>query len=362
MLYQKQFLRISVYGNMNREVLIALIDKDIKELAKLTCGLSAMNEFPAPYMELAVDKAKALVDNLTALSSAGHTSVAEAERDCGAQHDVHEKALECIVVSQPFAADDTECEPCCADDKAGQDVTVETTAAAEPEPVPVAVEHKEESEPVAEEVVGGEEFASDVEAEQTETDVALETSPENAVTSEADAVGDMSAVHDDAVEEVTGDVVDGDEEKIDSQEDIVAHEEPSDVAERKATVMPVAEEKDDVPLAESVQHVTTVADALRSGESLHDTLSKEQDNNTIAASVAAKKIADLKTALTLADRFRFQRELFGGDGEKMMQALADFNAMGSIAEAKKYIDTKLSWRMDTPCVETFMALLERRYM
>ena len=46
----------------------------------------------------------------------------------------------------------------------------------------------------------------------------------------------------------------------------------------------------------------------------------------------------------------------------MMQALADFNAMGSIAEAKKYIDTKLSWRMDTPCVETFMALLERRYM
>ena len=43
---------------MNKDVLVALIAKDVNELQTLTEGLDQMEMIPAPYLRLALDKSK----------------------------------------------------------------------------------------------------------------------------------------------------------------------------------------------------------------------------------------------------------------------------------------------------------------
>ena len=49
---------------MNKDVLVALIAKDVNELQTLTEGLDQMETIPAPYLRLALDKSKTLTANL----------------------------------------------------------------------------------------------------------------------------------------------------------------------------------------------------------------------------------------------------------------------------------------------------------
>ena len=52
---------------MNKDVLVALIAKDVNELQTLTEGLDQMPTIPAPYLRLALDKSKALTANIESL-------------------------------------------------------------------------------------------------------------------------------------------------------------------------------------------------------------------------------------------------------------------------------------------------------
>ena len=107
--------------------------------------------------------------------------------------------------------------------------------------------------------------------------------------------------------------------------------------------------------------VTTVADTIHSQESVKDAIARETDSNTIANSLGNKKISDLKSAITIADRFLFQRELFGGDGELLNKTIATLNAMTSIEEARDYINSHFDWNNERAAVVNFMKILERRF-
>ena len=107
--------------------------------------------------------------------------------------------------------------------------------------------------------------------------------------------------------------------------------------------------------------VTTVADTIHSQESVKDAIARETDSNTIANSLGNKKINDLKSAITIADRFLFQRELFGGDGELLNKTIATLNAMTSIEEARDYINSHFDWNNERAAVVNFMKILERRF-
>lgn len=69
----------------------------------------------------------------------------------------------------------------------------------------------------------------------------------------------------------------------------------------------------------------------------------------------------LQALITIADRFRFQRELFNGNGAAMSTAVDDFNAMTSMQQAENYIDEHLNWDMDADAVKDFMQLLQRKF-
>jgi hypothetical protein len=108
--------------------------------------------------------------------------------------------------------------------------------------------------------------------------------------------------------------------------------------------------------------VTTVADSIETSESLADKLAKNADD-TLASAINNKKIIDLKASITLGDRFRFQRELFGGNGEKMNKAISDFNSFETMTEAQEYIAKNFAnWALDSDTVSDFIQLLQRRYL
>ena len=115
----------------------------------------------------------------------------------------------------------------------------------------------------------------------------------------------------------------------------------------------------DAVLAESA--VTTLADSIETTESLADKLAKGADD-TLASVINNKKIIDLKASITLGDRFRFQRELFGGNGERMNKAISDFNSFETMDEAQAYIAKNFDWPLDSDAVSDFIQLLQRRYL
>ena len=61
---------------------------------------------------------------------------------------------------------------------------------------------------------------------------------------------------------------------------------------------------------------------------------------------------DLRKAFTINDRFRFRRELFGGDDKAMMDVIAHLSDAQTFADAQAYLDT-LAWDADNEAVAEF---------
>lgn len=239
---------------MNKDVLVALIAKDVKELNILTEGLEQMEQIPSQYLQLAYVKSQSLTENIGLLFNNGVCEVSEMIQS--PTNDLMHRAAK-------------ELESQCAAVASLNEEKLETER--------IEAERKAEIERQTEEALH--------QAEAARIDTVI-----------------------------------------------------------------------------SQAHVTTVADAIKSQESLIDKLSQKEDNS-IASTLGMKKIDDLKQSITIVDRFRFQRELFLGDGEKMNRAIADFNAMASMREAEEYISKKFStWSTDSDTVADFLHLLQRRYL
>ena len=70
---------------------------------------------------------------------------------------------------------------------------------------------------------------------------------------------------------------------------------------------------------------------------------------------------DLNHLIGIGDRFRFSRELFGGNGEKMSKTLNEINNMATLQEATDYITVILGWDKENHTVQDFIAVLKRRF-
>lgn len=70
---------------------------------------------------------------------------------------------------------------------------------------------------------------------------------------------------------------------------------------------------------------------------------------------------DLKKELGIGDRFRFQRELFGGNGEKLSTALTTLNDMATMDDAINYITTVLRLDLENPISKDFVDFVQKRF-
>ena len=72
-------------------------------------------------------------------------------------------------------------------------------------------------------------------------------------------------------------------------------------------------------------------------------------------------VEDIRQAISLGDRFLFQRELFAGNGELMQKTLDEINALGSLSEAMDYVLDNFDWDKESTAVQLFENVLKRRF-
>lgn len=322
---------------MNKDVLVALIAKDVNELQVLTEGLDQMEAIPAPYLRLALDKSKALTTNIEAL-------IDTLSRDAACY--VQENATCCVQTEQTESDE-------------------ETIRIAEEQEALFRAEELERERQAEARRKAEEEMARQVAA----IEAARQADLEERCRREEEETRRQEELRRQKEEELRRQ-----REEQERQAEL-ARIEAEKEAERKRVEaerllnesnesVSINNEQPIVSVVDAVAdtQVTTLAESIETTESLADKLAKTADD-TLASAINNKKIIDLKSSITLGDRFRFQRELFGGNGEKMNKAISDFNSFETMTEAQEYIAKNfVHWALDNETVSDFIQLLQRRYL
>lgn len=131
-------------------------------------------------------------------------------------------------------------------------------------------------------------------------------------------------------------------EELNEEKESVATPAEVTVAAEKTVSEPAAS------LSSASSHATTLEQSLPHSISLNEVIQK-------------KFLADFRKAFSLNDRFRFRRELFGGDEGRMNEAISDLNELQSFEESITYLDKKLKWNVEDEAVADFIKLLEKRF-
>jgi hypothetical protein len=137
------------------------------------------------------------------------------------------------------------------------------------------------------------------------------------------------------------------EEEEESMELIIELPKREPVVEQEV----VAEERKDSVLEEK-----STAAILSRNELLSKT------DNSLGSVLANKKIDDIKQAISIGDRFRFQRELFKGNGEDMNKTLNYINQLATLDEVQSFLQSKYKWSPDNEAVEDFYQIVRRRFI
>lgn len=101
-------------------------------------------------------------------------------------------------------------------------------------------------------------------------------------------------------------------------------------------------------------------DVYNMGEPL-DSESAPETPVTVGEMMSVRRAKELRRALSLNDRFRFRRELFGNSDVRMTETLALLDTMDGYAEAREYLTEDLGWDVEEPVVKEFLALVENHF-
>lgn len=88
---------------------------------------------------------------------------------------------------------------------------------------------------------------------------------------------------------------------------------------------------------------------------------KVQEVASPNAAIYGKPVDDIRQAISLGDRFLYQRELFGQNAELMQKTLTELNELGSFDEAIAYISERFQWDTESNTYQQFLVTLHRRF-
>lgn len=326
---------------MNKDVLVALIAKDVNELQTLTEGLDLMEAIPAPYLRLALDKSKALTANLENLINYLNNKEVEDKLEAQRQAELEAKQAE-------EAARKAELVRIAEEQEAL--FRAEELERQRREEERIKTEAEIARQAAALEAARQAELAEKRRREEEETRRKEEEIRRQKEEQERQA--ELARIE--AEKEAERKRIEEEMRKLEEEQQISEETEHISAEEQQSIVSVVDIVGDN--------QVITLAESIEATESVADKLAKNADD-TLASAINNKKIIDLKSSITLGDRFRFQRELFGGNGEKMNKAISDFNSFETMTEAQDYIAKNfVHWALDNETVSDFIQLLQRRYL
>lgn len=287
---------------MKENKLISFILNDIKELEIITKGMLEMDEIPSVMHLLAVTKTQNLLDQFNLLKELDENSVFAKVVDS-----------ECVA-NKPVAKEVV---------------------------VPVADEKSVEDD---DEFVD-DEFEDDDEFDEFDDD-------------ESDylVIGSESDICDALVAEEPKPVEPSKVEEPKPEPAPEVANEPAKVAEpEKKVVESVPEVNVGTVIAENK------LEAQKSVSEVSKVKSKPQVRTTGSRKAEGRFVNSLKKAITINDRIRYTRELFGGDMELMNKVIAHLDQLSSLKEATDYIESIFDWDELDEAVIEFYDLLEMRF-
>ncbi|VBB45358.1 hypothetical protein TRIP_D300200 [uncultured Paludibacter sp.] len=269
---------------MNKEFLVALLEKDIRELELLTEGFEDLDVFPKPILQLARQKAENIIKNLKELEN------------ISTKNDIKITDKEKVIA------------PAVEDEALNSDIEFlvnEEKKAEEKIEIPEV--------PEAEEIVKDEpvDFVEDLKEYGLQEKIISETMDKKQI-----------------------------EEKI-VENEIEAIQESVLKDEKHEEVQPLQEKKEEPVIIK---------------------LEVEEPESNFGSVNDNIKIDDIRTAINIGDRFRFQRELFGGNGEVMNKTLAYLNQLAKYEEAVSFLNNKFGWDKDNQHAEDFLQIVRRRFL
>lgn len=149
-----------------------------------------------------------------------------------------------------------------------------------------------------------------------------------------------------------------------STEEPVVELEPEPVVEEPAPapileLEPVVEpEPVVIPVEPTPQAVVEVAPVVESAPMIEKPAPRPTPTQT---SLFGSAVEDIRQAISLGDRFLFQRELFAGNGELMQKTLDEINSLNSLSEAMDYVLNNFEWDKESTAVQLFENVLKRRF-
>ena len=107
-----------------------------------------------------------------------------------------------------------------------------------------------------------------------------------------------------------------------------------------------------------------VAEAPKAEEPQQDLFEEpvaEKEPAAPKAMLYGKPVDDIRLAISLGDRFLYQRELFGQNAELMLRTLTEINELHSFDEAMTYIGSHFQWDTESNSYQQFIVSLHRRF-
>ena len=297
---------------MNRKLLVTLLQKSIQELEMITEGFMEMEHYPKAIIQLAQRKTDDIASYIEILSTVMPESLDSSTED-EIQPVVHndieaisEKPVEEKVIAE-------------APGEIIEDVaSIETTE---------TYFIKEDASPT--ETLEDEET---IEEEEEEEELEEETEDEEELEELTNEVAEVEEIT------TTAEIASNDEEIV--EEKFSSNETRTIVEETRKSII------GDKNLVTSVTR--------------NELLSRTE--NTISSVLGNKKISDIKQGINIGDRFRFQRELFRGNGEDMNKTLTYLNQLATANEALSFLRSKYGWATDNETAEDFYQIVKRRFL
>ena len=306
---------------MNKDFLVLLLQKDIEELNLLTEGFEKMTEIPSPLLVLARQKADSILISLNGLEELV-TPAAETRSTHSAVTPIHADE-EYHAQKESIFQDKNNFDAPLDSDAEYKINAVDLTP--EPEVMMTAAAPDDRTDDEAAE-------KESYEDKEHQLDKAL------IITGE---------IHEDA----------GYISELENQDKVIVEEIPIEMLGMPETEHEAAQKvtftaTEKTPL--TINGVNSKPTAL-----LGEVIGRQEDS--LGEVLANQKIDDIRQAINIGDRFRFQRELFNGNGEVMNKTIAYLNQLQKFEEAQSFLKAKFNWQADNLHAEDFLMILRKRY-
>lgn len=131
---------------------------------------------------------------------------------------------------------------------------------------------------------------------------------------------------------------------------------PQPIQEEAPIVEPVAiEQPTPQPVIEEVKDIESIQEPT-----VENQVEKEEEVAP-KASIYGKAVTDIRQAISIGDRFLYQRELFAQNAELMQRTLNELDQLHSFAEAMDYINMRFQWDQESNTYQQFIVTLHRRF-